>query len=313
MSPNELLLWLSARKEGSWLQFRGAVERLDLASHKPDADQDSSLALHHRIRLNFERLGHVEFGTDDSEKGWRAVPPTLALSQHKSTVCGVLCGARTPKLLDRVRKAGAEFGLQESEWADSPHVVRMQATDAEPLIALARNESLMCQLDAPTALLSNLPPIASIGNLAAAPMPHAGREWEVKQFTIEKRAIKWKTVTVQIANAPEAEGLFCFTRYQTPQYFLKSDSRTISLPGSIGKFIILRRRNKRVLRYDRQKRLLSVPAICRPPVLTERALILCSGFPATYSVQREQGVLSYSEIPEEVAGMAAEGLNQDLL
>ena len=30
MTPNELLLWLSARGQGTWPQFRGAVEALDI-------------------------------------------------------------------------------------------------------------------------------------------------------------------------------------------------------------------------------------------------------------------------------------------
>jgi hypothetical protein len=60
MTPNELLLWLSARKQGSWPQFRGAVERLDLMESE-EAGQDTSLSLHQRVRLNLERLGHVEF------------------------------------------------------------------------------------------------------------------------------------------------------------------------------------------------------------------------------------------------------------
>lgn len=30
MTPNELLVWISGRQEGSWAQFRGAVEALEL-------------------------------------------------------------------------------------------------------------------------------------------------------------------------------------------------------------------------------------------------------------------------------------------
>jgi hypothetical protein len=60
MTPNELLLWLSARKQGSWPQFRGAVERLDLME-SDEAGQDTALPLHQRVRLNLERLGHAEF------------------------------------------------------------------------------------------------------------------------------------------------------------------------------------------------------------------------------------------------------------
>jgi hypothetical protein len=83
--------------------------------------------------------------------------------------------------------------------------------------------------------------------------------------------------------------------------------------GAIGKYLILSHRRKRVLRYDRSKKTLSLPAICRPPLLTERALILCSGFPAIFSLNQNQPILTYRDIPEEVAGMTAEVLDQDFL
>jgi hypothetical protein len=125
--------------------------------------------------------------------------------------------------------------------------------------------------------------------------------------------MKWRTVTVQEANAASAQGLFRFIRFQSPQYFLRHGRETIRVPGAIGKYFILSHRCKRVLRFDSKKRLLSLPAICRPPLLTERALILCSGFPAMYNPGRDQPVLIYRDIPEEVAGMTAEVLNQDFL
>jgi hypothetical protein len=67
------------------------------------------------------------------------------------------------------------------------------------------------------------------------------------------------------------------------------------------------------LRFDRKERHLSLPAIFRPPLLTERALVLCSGFPPFFSVVRGWPTLTYREVPEEVAGMAAEVLRQDFL
>ena len=73
MTPNELLLWLSARKQGSWPQFRGAVERLDLANPADESEQDTSLPVHQRVRFNLERLGAIarrynvnQYGITDS-------------------------------------------------------------------------------------------------------------------------------------------------------------------------------------------------------------------------------------------------------
>jgi hypothetical protein len=313
MTPNELLLWLSARKEGSWPQFRGAVETLELASDTSAAEQDTSLPLHQRVRFNLERLGHVEFGATECDNGWRVVPPALALCQHEKTVSGVLCGARTLKLLERIKNAANEFTFEAASHADCPDIVRMSAPRAELLTEAAKRAGMLCQVDAPAAILSHLPIVNSIKNRLHESVPISGREWEVKQFIIAKRIMKWRTVSVQEANSASAQGLFCFIRFQSPQYFLRHGRETMRVPGAIGKYFILSHRRKRVLRYDRKMELLSLPAICRPPLLTERALILCSGFPATVSLYRDQPILTYRDIPEEVAGMTAEVLNQDFI
>lgn len=313
MTPNELLLWLSARKEGSWPQFRGAIDRLELANSDGEAEQDTPLPLHQLIRFNLERLGHVEFDAAECEDGWRVVPPTLSLSQHNTGVTGVLCGARTPKLVESIQRAAAGLSFQQVSHPNSPDIIRMQAPEADILIELAEREGLLYQLDTPTALLSHLPSVDTVKGWRREALPSAGKEWEVKQFIIERRAIKWRTITLQEANAPDAQGLFCFTRYQSPQYFLREGRETMRLPGAVGKYRVLSRRRRRVLRYDRHEQSLTLPAILRPPLLTERALILCSGFPASLSIVHNRPTLTYRDIPEEVTGMVGEVLRQGIL
>jgi hypothetical protein len=312
MTPNELLLWLSARKEGSWPQFRGAVATLDLASSS-DEGEGISLPLHQRIRFNLERLGHVEFGAAECENGWRVVPPTLALSEDNGRITGVLCGARTLPALERIERAASGLTLGRASCTDCPDVLRIHAGDSQPLIELAQREGISYQLDAPSALLSHLPSVDSLQGWNRAQLPVAGKEWEVKQFVIGKKTMRWRTVTLQEANSTASQGLFCFTRFQMPQYFLREGRETIKLPGAVGKYHILYGRRRRVLRYDRKDRALTLPAIFQPPPLTERALVLCSGFPPSTNVIRGRRMLTYRDIPEEVAGTIAEVLRQDLL
>jgi hypothetical protein len=314
MTPNELLLWLSARKEGSWRQFRAAVETLDLANSADETEQNASLPLHLRVHFNLERLGHLEFGAAECEKGWRVVPPALALSQHNGHVIGVLCGARTPKLLERIEQAANGSPLERTSYTDCPDVLRLQAPDAETLIVLAGRAGILCQIDAPESLLSRLPSIASLNGFRREALPaFGGREWEVQQFVIDRKVMKWRTITLQEANASGAQELFRFTHFQMPRYFLREGRETIALPDAIGKYYILFRRQRRVLKYDRKERSLTLPAIFRPPLLTERALILCSGFPPSIGVARGRPTLTYRDIPEEVVGMTAEVLRQVLL
>jgi hypothetical protein len=313
MTPNELLLWLSARKEGSWRQFRTAVEALDLADSDEEGEENGSLRLHLRIQLNLSRLGHVEFNAAECENGWRVVPPALALSQRNGHITGVLCGARTPKLLERIERSASGMRWDRTEQADCPNVVCLHAATEQTLIDLARGMGILCQPNAPAALLSHLPSVASLAGFRRERLPASGQEWDVQHFVIERKVIKWHAITLQEANASDAQGLFRFTRYQMPRYYLREGRDTIALPDAVGKYYLLSRRTRRVLKYDRNERSLTIPAIFRPPLLTERALILCSGFPPSFSVVRGRPTLTYRDVPEEIAGMTAEILRQDIL
>jgi hypothetical protein len=313
VTPNELLLWLSVRKAGSWSQFRGAVENLDLANSSAEAEEDAALPIHQRVRFNLERLGHIEFGAEESGEGWRVVPPTLALSRFDGRTTGVLCGARTIPLLKRIERAANGLPYERAPHPDCPDVLRIQAPNEQVLIDLTQREGISCQAETPTALLSHLPSVDSIKSWSRAPMPIAGQDWDVKQFVVEKKTTKWRTINLQEANAPGVQGLFRITRFQRPEYFLREGRETIKLPGPVAKYYVLFRLRRRVLKYDRKERSLILLAIFRPPLLTERGLILCSGFPPSLSDVRGRPTLTYRDIPEEVAGMTAEVLKQDLL
>src|SRR5260370_42569751 len=119
MTPNELLLWLSARREGSWQQFRGAVQSLDLASNNDETDE-ASLPLHQRVRFSLERLAHVEFDAAECENGWRVVPPSLALFKHERGATAALCGARTPNLINRIAAAAARLSFERIPQPECP-------------------------------------------------------------------------------------------------------------------------------------------------------------------------------------------------
>jgi hypothetical protein len=122
MTPNELLLWLSARQKGSWPQFRAAVEKLELEDQENEAESEAALPVHLRICFNLERLGHVEFGAKGCEDGWRIVPPTLALYPHHGKATGVLCGARTPKLIAKLQEVCGPLAIEQTPKPDCPDI-----------------------------------------------------------------------------------------------------------------------------------------------------------------------------------------------
>ncbi len=85
MSANELLYWMSARGQGSWQQFRAAVEELHMigGENGPGDEGDTpaeTFPLYQTLRMNLQRLGHAEFFAGAGDQEWRITPPALAIS-----------------------------------------------------------------------------------------------------------------------------------------------------------------------------------------------------------------------------------------
>ena len=94
-------------------------------------------------------------------------------------------------------------------------------------------------------------------------------------------------------------------------HFLRWRGSTYSIAVQVGKYNVLRhRRIRRIIQYDEQNQLLSFPISCRPPLLIERALILCTGLlPA---VVKSSARIEYSSIPPDIARFAAGLLRQEI-
>src|SRR5574340_183927 len=106
MSANSLLLWMSARRHGSWAQFRAAVEELHLATdvevdgEDDDAPDQFALPLYQMLRFNLQRVGHAEFFAGAGEGAdWRVTPPSLAITRNARGWLGIVAGARSPALM----------------------------------------------------------------------------------------------------------------------------------------------------------------------------------------------------------------------
>jgi hypothetical protein len=100
-----------------------------------------------------------------------------------------------------------------------------------------------------------------------------------------------------------------FTLKHQRLYYLRSRGCTYSVPVQIGKYAVMGRR-KATLNFDPERRTLSVPAVLRPPLLMERAIILCSGVLPRFDISRSR--LEYSDVRQEVAHLAAQLLCQRL-
>ena len=312
VEANELLLWLSARGEGSWRAFRAAVEELRIPEDSEVRGggefEDEGFPLHQQLRLNMERLGHVEFFARECEEGWRVVPPTLATARVPNGRIAVLCGARSDRLLKLLTKTTSHLHVEVVPQADAPDVYRVFASSSEELSRVSEQSGLHFQPDAALAILSFLPPTDRPSSRGpTAEFPH-GADWNVYRFLPDR--LGWTEVGRADANAARA-GLFRFIiHFQRPRYFLRQSGRTCERPCAVGIYALLRQHRHNVLRYDRGACSLSLPAVCRPPRLLERALVLCSGLPPTFNERDSR--LTYSDIQPEIARFAAQLLHQSL-
>lgn len=313
MKANELLFWLSARREGSWRQFRDAVKELHSAQGVSEAteavESDNAFPLHQRLRLELKRLAHVEFFARDCENGWRVAPPTLAAHPVPGGTRAILCGARSPALVERAIRASKDAGCAcETLVLDGvPDVIRVFAPNVAVMERAARHPGVGLQLDAPLALLSHLPPCDPPSRGHEQSEFPVGKDVRIREFDVA--GLGWQRTDRQCAQAART-GLFEFQLYDRWRYFLRWAGGTFELPRAVGLYSLLRRHRRRVVRFDARARTLSLPGVFRPPPLLERALVLCSGFPPSFDPAT--GVLTYVDVPPDIALFGAELLRQRL-
>jgi hypothetical protein len=316
MSADKLLFWMSARSSGSWPQFRAAVEELHVADSDggetemaDDAVGQDGLPLYQALRLNLQRVGHAEFFAGAEESEWRVTPPSLAAVERPDGWLGVVVGARSIRFLERLR-AAAGSRLEEAALATHwPTAIFVRGKSLSELADVAARAGLHGQPDAPRALLGCVPAVDDPVIRRPAEIP-IGADWRIQRF--DALASGW-TASTRVEVDCGRRGLYRFSLAYRRHVLFCDGVSVFEVPPSIGKFLAARRRRLKVMRYDPLHRTLCLPSIFRPPLLVERALVLCSGRPPTYEARAQaSGLLTYPDIPADVAGLAASLLRQEL-
>lgn len=308
MSLDHLLLWLSAKRAGSWAQFRGAVEELHIRGEEGALDDldaggrsDFDLPVYHQARLALQRLGHVEFRASEAVYSWRVVPPSLAFLPGASGR-GLLCGARSAALLERLHRVAE---VEVLPVGGMPQRILLRGASEDAIARSARAVGLHIQEAAPIALLCALPGVRDQATWSVASMPETPG-WIIHRFL--PSLLQWTPVG-QDEVARAGIGLFRFVMQHQRLYYLRWRDRSYKVPVQVGKYAVMRKRHG-ALSYEPARRILSFPAICRPPLLIERALVLCSGLLPRFDPL--SGRIEYGEIPQDVARLAAQLLCQEL-
>jgi hypothetical protein len=313
MSANALILWMSARRQGSWQRFRTAVEELHFnvsdATGREDDDLPDQLALplYQELRLNFQRVGHAEFFAGAGGVDWRVTPPTFAITQTNHGWLGVFVGARSSKLLQRLFAVGTTVRIETTSSPTYPDQISVFAESIDILSSLAQTLNVSVQIEAPTAILSCLPPIDAPPLRNLVPLPY-GKEWKIDRFNVDQ--LQWRSGKREEAHSSSA-GLFRFSLRHQQHMLFCSKGKAYRIAGQVGKYLVMKRR-RRVLRYDSHGKRLSLPASCRPPFLIERALILCTGSLPIFSNDSGNSTIEYVGVSQRTAEMVAGLLRQEL-
>jgi hypothetical protein len=283
MNANDILLWMSAKRSGSWAGYKDTLEEMSTQEGENEDDSiDSDLPIYQRLRFNLERLAHVEFNRHEFRNGWRIVPPTLAITSGKPV--GILCGARTEQLVARIQEDVRNIRFTpQTECPDCIEV--LTDGDIERIVA---GNGVLVQHHATESLLAALPPLDDRQMRNSCELPF-GNESPVHQFSTS--TFEWTSCSPDEARKTSF-GLF---RWQLPyekHYYLKGRVQAYRVPVQVGKYLALRHDRRRVITFDQSSQTLTVPVTCRPPILIDRALTLRTGLIPDI----EQGKLVYRNI-----------------
>jgi hypothetical protein len=253
VKANELLFWLSARRKGSWQQFRAAAEELhstetDFEANETPRTGDGEFGLHQRLRLDLECLAHVEFFASSCEEGWRVAPPTLAVHSMPIGFRAILCGARSPALCERVIRAGQTLGCETFDSLDVPDVIRFITNDISAFSEMASQAGIPIQLNAPFAMLSHIPPCDPPTRRRPQSEFPVGADWRIREF--DSVTFGWRTTNRQRAQTVDM-GVFEFQLYNRWNYFLRWAGGTFKLPRAVALYIHLSH-HRDLLHYDAQ-------------------------------------------------------------
>ena len=283
---NDLLTWISFKHSGSLAMLR----------HRADN-------IYKEARWNLSKLGHVEFGNAAKPHEWRVTRPVLAMSATCSTHEAIVCGARLPRLLDRLRNVFGDKNVDEELQEAAPDCIRVHANTYQEIECGATQAGYVFQKDAPLSILAALKSVKS-AKFEEIGLP-VGSGWSVQRFSRSKMG--WVDIDVRKVQS-QRNGLFLFQGdYPPRRCFLREAGVSFSCSPRIGIFKTLERKNRACF-INKHGDTLIFPRACRPPELIERALVLCSG----KIPEIMDGFITYRSVSRGIASVVAALLGQNL-
>jgi hypothetical protein len=215
-------------------------------------------------------LGHAEW---TARNAWRIAPPALASLRRDGEFAAVLCGARTPKLLDSLAVACSAAGthLRAEHHRDRPATVMVVASSQDLLANAAVRAGILLQEDAAFRILACTP---SVRQWPRTPCPMVqGRVETVRRFSGSR--MRWVSSTLADA-AGAGTGFFRVQRDWDWVSLIKNSVQDAALIDDRAGRMSAAAKCK-VVRWTQDTGALSFPSQLYPPGIIARGLALCSG------------------------------------
>ena len=215
-------------------------------------------------------LGHAEWTAPNA---WRIAPPVLAGLRRDGEFAAVLCGARTPKLLDSLAAACSAVGARFSpeHHGDRPATLMVVASSQELLADAATRAGISLQGDSAIQMLACTP---SIRQWPRTPSPMVqGRVETVRRFS--RSRLNWVGSTLAEA-AGASVGFFRIQRDWDWISLIKSSEHDAAVIDDRAGRMAAAAKCK-VVQWTPDGGMLSLPAQLYPPGIMARGLALCSG------------------------------------
>jgi hypothetical protein len=247
-----------------WMSYRRSGKIGDLAGDLTGAANER------RFVEDMVTLGHAEWTASNA---WRIAPPVLGGLRRDAEFAAVICGARTPKLLDSLAAACGATGtsLSAKHHGDGPATVMVVASSQELLGDVAVQTGISLQNDAALRILACTPSVRQWPR-TRCPMVE-GRVETVRRFSRSK--MHWVPSTLAEA-ATASAGFFRIQRDWDWVSLIKSSAKNAALIDDRAGRMAAAAKCK-VVRWTLDRGMLSLPAQLYPPGLMARGLALCSG------------------------------------
>lgn len=290
MNDNLLLNYLSELGHGNWSHFRQALEYL--------ADDEDDLYRTVKAR-QFSMLGHIEFAFEGDLR-WAVCEPTIAWLSQEDRITGILCGSRSPRLLNALKQscAALDCRLEQLSQAEGPDVILVTVPANGVGEQLAQQVGVKSQPEAAARLVEIVPDVQAYLDLCPSePMP---RGFRTERYDTQR--LYWIEVTDVVHS-----GFYRFTHYRR-EYRLKIGDTILKAPPYIGIFAWLQYKNRLVFTYDAARKMLHGPANAILPPLLARTAVLCSGYLPRFEPDGSYHI--YQDIPPTIAYYLLHKLHQ---